>query len=288
MTEDGLVHEFASLSRGRMHYVTSGAGIGIVLLHGWPGYWFDYRHVLPRTSQLGRCIAPDFLGFGDSDAPIGDPIDTANEAAFAADIVSLLDSLAVEDAVIVGHDIGSAVGPLVARLVPARIRGLVLLNPTHPFIGDKRYMPDALREAWYQQFHLLQLSERLIDGDRRCVELYLSYFYEHWAGRDHITPEELDLVIDTYARPGAFASSIWWYRARAARRSSQQAPRPIEIPTIALWGDRDPMRPLDHREGFDEAFPRSVSRVLAGVGHFVPAESPGAVVDAIGELLQEP
>jgi pimeloyl-ACP methyl ester carboxylesterase len=285
MTEDGLVDEFALLSRGRMHFVTAGAGTAIVLLHGWPGLWFDYRHVLPRASQLGRCIAPDFLGFGGSDAPSGSPIDAADEAAFATDIVSLLDVEAVEDAVIVGHDIGSAVGPAVARLVPGRIRGLVLMNPTHPFIGDKRSAPDALREAWYQQFHLLSLSERLIDGDRRCVELYLSYFYEHWAGRESITPEELDFVIDTYARPGAFASSIWWYRARAARRIREKAPTPIEIPTIALWGDLDPMRPLDHREGFEEAFPRSVSRVLAGVGHFIPAESPGAVVDAIRELL---
>jgi pimeloyl-ACP methyl ester carboxylesterase len=198
----GLVDEFATLSRGRMHFVAAGAGTCIVLLHGWPGLWFDYRHVLSRAGSIGRCIAPDFFGFGSSDAPNGDPVDAADEAAFASDIVELLDTVGVDDAVIVGHDIGSAVGPAVARLVPDRVQGLVLLNATHPRIGDKRYMPDVVREAWYQQFHLLPLSERLIDGDRRCVELYLGYFYEHWAGRDRITPEELDFVIDNYARPG--------------------------------------------------------------------------------------
>lgn len=63
------------------------------------------------------------------------------------------------------------------------------------------------------------------------------------------------------------------------------APTPIEVPTIALWGDRDPMRPLDHREGSEQAFPRSESQVLPGVGHFVPAEAPDAVVRAIAELM---
>ena len=285
LIDGGMNDEFASLSRGRMHFVTAGRGGGIVLLHGWPGLWFDYRHVLPRAARIGRCIAPDFYGFGDSDALTGDPVHAADEKSFARDILELLDWVGSDDVVVVGHDIGSAVGPALARLAPQRIRGLVLMNPTHPHIGDKRYTPDAQREAWYQAFHLLPVAEQLIDGKRRCVELYLTHFYEHWAGHNRIAPEELEFVIDAYARPGAFASSIWWYRARAARRTQHETPTPIEIPTIALWGDRDPMRPLDHQEGFERAFPRSESRVLTGVGHFVPAESAAAVVEAIAELL---
>jgi len=93
-------------------------------------------------------------------------------------------------------------------------------------------------------------------------------------------------VADIYARPGAFTSSIAWYRARAAQRSRSDIPPPLELPTIALWGDRDPMRPLEHREGFEQVFPRATSTILPGVGHFVPAEAPGAMVAAITELLQ--
>ncbi len=280
-----LDHDVASLTGGRMHFVAAGRGAGILLLHGWPGLWFDYRHVLPLAAQIGRCVAPDFPGFGGSDPPSGDPVDAADEGSFARDVLELLDSVGINDAVVVGHDIGSAVGPALARLAPERVRGLVLLNPTHPYIGDKRYQPDAQREAWYQAFHLLPLAEQMLDGNRQRIAIYLSHFNEHWAGRKRITPNELQVVVEEYARPGAFASSIWWYRARAARRSRPDAPLPVETPTIALWGDRDPMRPLDHREGFERAFPRSVSRVLPEVGHFVPAEAPDAVVQAIAELL---
>jgi pimeloyl-ACP methyl ester carboxylesterase len=285
VTEVALDNDFATLTNGRMHFVAAGRGVGIVLLHGWPGLWFDYRHVLPLAGQMGRCITPDFLGFGASDPPNGDPVEAADEESFARDILELFDSFGVDDAIVVGHDIGSAVGAALARLAPERVRGLVLLNPTHPNIGDKRYTPDAQREAWYQAFHLLPLAEQMLDGNRDRVEIYLTHFYEHWAGRERITSDELKVVVEAYARPGAFASSIWWYRARAARRSRQDASTPVEIPTIALWGDRDPMRPLDHREGFERTFPRSESRVLPEVGHFVPAEAPDAVVGAIADLL---
>jgi pimeloyl-ACP methyl ester carboxylesterase len=280
-----MIHEVANLSRGRMHCVTAGAGSGVVLLHGWPGFWFDYRHVLPGLVGLGRAIAPDFFGFGGSDIVGGDPTEAAGEGRLSSDALELLDWLQLDRVVVVGHDIGSAVAPALARLAPERVQGLVLLNPTHPYIGDKRYSPDAQREAWYQHFHLLPLAEELIDGDRQRVELYLSYFYEHWAGRERIRAAELARVVDAYARPGAFASSLAWYRARAAQRRQRQLPAVIERPTIALWGDRDPMRPLDHRQGFERAFPRSTSRVLPGVGHFVAAEAPDAVLQAIGDLL---
>jgi pimeloyl-ACP methyl ester carboxylesterase len=269
-----------------MHFVTIGAGPGVVLLHGWPGFWFDYPHVLPGITSLGRrAIAPDFFGFGDSEALGGDPVETASEERLAGDVLELLDCLDLDRVVMVGHDIGSAVAPALARMTPERVQGLVLLNPTHPHIGDKRYSPDAQREAWYQHFHLLPLAEDLIDGDRRRVGLYLSYFYEHRAGRDRIGAPELATVVDVYARPGAFAASLAWHRARAAYRRQRQLPAVIELPTVALWGDRDPMRPLDHREGFERTFPHSTSRVLSGIGHFVAAEAPDAVVRAIGELL---
>jgi pimeloyl-ACP methyl ester carboxylesterase len=280
-----MTHGLAELSRGRMHYVAVGAGLGIVLLHGWPGFWFDYRHVLPRVAGLGHAVAPDFFGFGDSDAIHGDPVETAGEEPFAGDVLELVDSLAFDRIIVVGQDIGSAVAPVLARLTPDRVHGLVLLNPTHPFIGEKRYTPEAQREAWYQHFHLLPLAEGLIDGDRRRVERYLSHFYEHWAGCDRIRPSELAAIVDVYARPGAFASSLAWYRARAAQRGERQTPAVINVPTVAFWGDRDPMRPLEQREGFERAFPRSTSRVLTGVGHFVAAEAPRAVARAIAELL---
>jgi pimeloyl-ACP methyl ester carboxylesterase len=281
-----IADEVVVLRRGRMRVAAMGSGApSVVLLHGWPGFSVDYRDVLPLVARHARAVAPDFFGFGGSDVPLGPPEEIADEAAFADDVIDLVDALGLEPPVLVGHDVGSAVAAAVARRAPDRMRGLVLMNPTHPLIGDKRWQPHAQQEAWYQHFHLLPLAEALIDGRRRAVELYLGHFYAHWAGSKPIGRELFASVVDAYARPGAFAASLAWYRARAAHRERRQPFAPVELPTIALWGDRDPMRPLDHREGFEQAFPRSQSRVLAGVGHFVPIEAPHAVADAVGELM---
>ena len=267
-----------------MHVVMAGAGPPVVLLHGWPGFWFDYRNVIRLLAPSRLVLAPDFFGFGYSDVLDGDPVEIADEESFARDLIQLLDALGIDRAVIAGHDIGSAVGAAVARAAPDRVRGLVLMNPTHPFIGAKRDTPEMQREAWYQHFHLLPLAEALLDGNRKAIELYLGHLYTHWAGDARIGQRELKTIVDAYARPGAFAASLAWYRARAVRRRRLDRPAPVGVPTIALWGDRDPMRPLEHREGFELAFPLSESRVLSGVGHFVPSEAPGAVAAAVKEL----
>jgi pimeloyl-ACP methyl ester carboxylesterase len=287
MTEEQPTHHFVDLSRGRMHYVAVGRGDPVVLLHGWPGYWIDYRRALRSAAGLGQLVAPDFPGFGASDAPDGDPARVADEEALARDVLELIDSLQLSTVVLVGHDIGSAIAPAVARLARRRMRGFVLLNPTHPYIGDQRHTTQAQRESWYQHFHLLPLAEQLLDGDPSRLRVYLTHFYDHWAGLAKIPPEDLDAIVATYARPGAFTASIAWYRSRARSRSSTVMPPPLPLPTIALWGDRDPMRPLTHRSGFERAFPHSVSRILPGVGHFAPTEAPEAVVAATAELPRQ-
>ena len=282
-------HRVADLRRGRMHYVSAGSGPSVVvLLHGWPGFWFDYRDVIAGAARIGQVIAPDFLGFGESSALPGDDPAAADELEFARDIHELLSHLRAGKVVLVGHDIGSAVGPALARLAPDLVAGVVLLNPTHPHIGQRRFTREAQREAWYQHFHVLPLAAELIDGDAARVETYLAHFYQHWAGEQRISPDDFDAVVRIYARPGAFASSLAWYRARARRRAETSVPAPVTVRTIALWGDRDPMRPLTHRSGFERAFPDSESRVLPGVGHFVPAEAPDAVIGAVVELLEDP
>ena len=275
----------ASLKRGRMHYVLAGtAEPVIVLLHGWPGFGFDWRLAIEPAGSLGTVVVPDFFGFGDSDEL--PPGEHASEEAFAGDVLDLLDALGAAEVVLAGQDIGSAVAPAVARAAPRRVRALVLLNPTHPGIGSKRFAPSMQREAWYQHFHLLALAERLLDGKRDAVAAYLAHFYEHWAGERVIEPADLAVVVDAYARPGAFRASIAWYRSRVERHLAPTPATPVETPTVALWGDQDPMRPLDHREGFELTFPRSESRVLEGVGHFVAAEAPDEVVDAIARALE--
>jgi pimeloyl-ACP methyl ester carboxylesterase len=269
-----------------MHYRSAGAGPTVIALHGWPGFSWDWQLVLEQAAPYAHLVAPDLFGFGDSDVLADPAAEAADEEAFAADIVDLLDRLEIPHAALAGYDIGSAVAPAVARLAPDRITGLLLLNPTHPWIGNRNQTPELVAESWYQHFHLLPLAPALLDGQPGALRLYLGHFYDRWCGQAKINKNELETVVAAFSRPGRFASSIAWYRARIARRlRAPEPPPPLPTPTVALWGDRDPMRPLTHRDGFEKAFPNSQSKVLANVGHFVPREAPEAVTAALRTLL---
>ena len=265
-----------------------------MLLHGWPGFWYDWRRVLPHLAEEVDAVALDFRGFGGSDRPDLPPEEFATEGHYAADVLALLDHLEVEHCIIVGHDIGAVVAQAVARQRPERVSALVLGNPSYPGVGERRYEASAQSEMWYQHLHVLAWSHRLIGQNRATVELYLSHFYDHWVGRkESVRPEEFQAIVETFARPGAIEASLGWYRARAAERASRgstyaNTPVKITCPAIVLWGELDPVFPPEWSDRLDEFFPNLVSlRRLPGVGHFVPFEAPEEMLKAILDAQKE-
>ena len=163
----------------RLHYVRRGRGEAVVLLHGWPGFWYDWRRVVFPLSEGADVIAPDFRGFGDSDKPEGDARVLYAPDRLAADMLALLDHLGIARFVVVGHDTGAVIAQVLARGVPERVRALALFNTPHAAIGDKPQEPAAQREAWYHHFHALPWSHELVGYDRDTIELYLRHFYDH-------------------------------------------------------------------------------------------------------------
>jgi pimeloyl-ACP methyl ester carboxylesterase len=270
--------------------VRRGIGEPVVLLHGWPGFWYDWRHVIPPLAETADVIALDFRGFGDSDRPDLPPAAAYTPDVFARDVLALLDHLGLEQVVVAAHDLGATVAQTLARTAPGRIRSLALFNPPYPGIGARRFEPAAQREFWYQHFHQLPLAEKLVGYTPETVRLYLEHFYTHWAGRkDALRPEEFEAVADVYARPGAFGASIQYYRARAGARQGEAAPEAaalrVEQPTVVVWGEADPVIPVAWSDRLGEFFPNSTLTTLPGVGHFLPWEAPEAALEAIRGAL---
>lgn len=277
----------------RIHYVRTGEGPPVLLLHGWPGFWYDWRRVIPRLRGAAEILAPDLRGFGRSSKPERPPEEAYTPASLAADMPALLDDLGLSDVVLVAHDLGATVAQALALGNAGRFRGLVLLNPPYLGIGKRRFEYRIQREHWYQHFHAQPWSHELVGHDRETVKVYLSHFYDHWVGRkETVRPLEFEAIVDEYTKPGTVRGGFRYYRARwlaLQKEATAEEPDPaslaIDLPTRVLWGEEDPVIPVEWADRIPEFFPNSTLRRLPGVGHFVPFEAPDEVVAAIHELL---
>ena len=290
--EDVLVARSAPVDGFTLAYDRAGAGPPVVLLHGWPGSRSDYDKVVPALTGVADVVVPDLRGFGDSDRHDRPPAEAYGAAHQAASVLGLIDELGLERPVLVGYDVGSRVAQFAARERPDAVRALVL-SPPLPGIGDRILTPDGQRAFWYQPFHRLPLSDRLLDGRPEAVRAYLEHFWTAWAapGRE-LEEDRLDALTALYARPGAFAASVAWYRAGAgavAHSVAERTPAPedrLAVPVTVLWGDQEPLFPVAWSDRLDDFLADVDLRVLPGIGHFTPVEAPDAVVTAVRERLR--
>jgi len=271
-------------------YERAGSGPPAVLLHGWPGARQDYRDVLGLLAPHADVVLPDLRGFGDSDRHERPPKEAYSAGAQAASVLGLIRELGLDRPVLVGYDIGSRIAQAIAREQPEAVRALVL-SPPLPGAGDRILTQDGMREFWYQPFHRLALAHELIDGDADAVRAYLRHFWEHWSAPGWELPaDRFEELVALYARPGAFAASIAWYRAGSGAVAQSAAERPpaerIAVPTTVLWGEHEPLFPVAWSDRVGEWYANLELRVLDGVGHFAPAEAPEAVAEATVRALR--
>ncbi|RZT16060.1 pimeloyl-ACP methyl ester carboxylesterase [Mycobacterium sp. BK558] len=264
----------------------------VLLLHGWPGNRHDYRRLVPLLLASGRTldvVVPDLRGFGGSDKHDVAVSHFYSASAQAASVVGLIAELGLAPVVIGGYDVGSRVAQSVARMHPDLVHALVL-SPPLPGASERVLTAPAQAEFWYQAFHQLPLSARLVDGNHDAVRDYLSHFWSHWSGPGFTLGEDdLDALVADYALPGAFTASIAWYRAGAGTIAQSLTELPpeqairIHAPTDVLWPGRDPLFPPSWSDRLEHYFTDVTLHTAPDAGHFTPLECP----DAFARLLLE-
>src|SRR4051812_14390433 len=126
-----LQDRFATVNGVRLHYVEAGEGPLVVLLHGFPEFWWSWRHQIPALAAAGfRVVAVDMRGYAESEKP--PRWQDYRMELLAADVAALIGELGEERAHVVGHDWGAAVAWMVATLHPDRVDRLAALNVPHP------------------------------------------------------------------------------------------------------------------------------------------------------------
>jgi pimeloyl-ACP methyl ester carboxylesterase len=285
-----FVHGMSDVAPGvRLHHVTAGAGNRtVVLLHGFPQTWWEWRRVIPHLTAAGyRVVAPDYRGAGHSSRPLGG----YDKRTIAGDLQALLrEHLRVEGRIaLVGHDIGLMAAYAYAQAYRDEVSHLAVIDA--PLPGTAVF--DKLRSdprVWHFAFHgARDVPEMLVAGRERP---YLQTFFNaRCFDPSAITDEDLDLYVSAYSAPGAMRAGFELYRAFdqdiADNRAAFARHGKLQIPVLAVGGAISTSGPVV------AAMMEEVAEFVVGVripetGHWVPEERPDALAAALVDFLVEP
>jgi len=222
-----------------LHVAEAGPEDGplVILLHGFPEFWFGWRHQIGALVDAGyHVVMPDQRGYNLSDKPKG--IARYDIDILAADIIALASHYTSEPFRLVGHDWGAVVAWWVATRYPQSLQKLAILNCPHPqvWLHAARNDPAQRRASWYvAAFQMPFLPEAMMRGG--------NYRAMVGAIRQSTTPvseAEVERYRDCWRQPGELTATINWYRAAARHRFEPLAPGSIKPPVQIVWGQQDP------------------------------------------------
>ncbi len=271
-------HRTVRVNNIRLHYVTSGQGPLLVLLHGYPQTWFMWRKVIPILSQHFTVVAPDLRGYGDSDKPRTG----FDKRTMASDIRDLARSLGHERFALAGHDRGARVAYRYAFDYPQELSHLVLLDivPTGEVFENTNAQVARGNWHWFF-FQLPDLPEMFITSN---VSGFLGWMFRNSAFNPSAMEDEaVAEYVRAFSLPGSIRCTLEDYRAGAtvdAERdlADKREGRRLEPPTLVLWGAEGGLPRLWPVMDIWQKWARNVrGEAIEQCGHYLPEEQPEIV-----------
>ena len=280
-TLSGVEHAYVDLPGLRMHVAEAGAGEPVLLLHGFPQHWWEWRGIIPRLAPHYRVICPDLRGAGWTDAPA----EGYTSEQQRADVLALLDCLGLDRVRLVAHDWSAIVGFQLAIHHPERIEQYVSLATPHPWI---RFRPAMLRGAWRLWFQPViatpGVGPRLLArGDQRLARYLLE---QDGAGGALRSAEDREAFLAPLRQPERARAGSAIYRGLILpelRRIVTGAYREsrLDVPTLVLYGTADPALVPNVHGGCEANADDLAVEPIEGASHFLADQRPDPVADRI-------
>jgi pimeloyl-ACP methyl ester carboxylesterase len=277
-------HHYANLPGVRIHYVTMGQGRPVVLIHGWPQSWYEWRRVMPLLASDFLLVAPDLRGLGDSSRPSKG----YDKKTVANDVWLLMrEHRGHERFGVVGHDWGAPVAFRLAADHPDAVTHLAMLDVPVP--GDQ---PSGAAlggtPRWHHLFHQVpDLPEALTYGRER---LYLEWFFSNGTDQANaFSAADIDEYARTYSQPGAMRAGFNFYRALnqdvADNRATLASGFKLPMPALGIGGGGPRGRGELVVESLRRVALHAEGGVIADCGHFIPEERPRELAEQLRAFL---
>lgn len=270
-----------------LHVVQDGPSAGrlVILLHGFPEFWYGWRRQIPYLAAAGyRVWAPDQRGYNLSDKPEGIAAYTLDE--LAADVIGLMDAAGQEKAFVVGHDWGAAVAWWVAAKYPERVARMVVLNVPHLSVmkAHVRRSLAQMRKSWYVLFFQLPWLPERLARQRNWNAAVQSLRLSSRPGT--FTDRDLDTYRQAWSQPKAYKSMLNWYRAVLRKPSVPPASPRIRVPTLLIWGAQDRYLGREMAQPSIDLCDDGRLVFIEGATHWVQHEEPDRVNSLIDGFLR--
>lgn len=220
----------------RLHVAQAGPEDGppLVLLHGFPEFWFGWRRQIPYFAARGyRVYAPDQRGYNLSEKPT--QVSDYRLDTLATDIDALAQALGHEQVYLVGHDWGAVVAWWTAIQYPGRVRKLGILNVPHPAVMQRNLTSNIAQmlKSWYiYLFQLPWLPEQFLLSGNTSI-------FTTTSNRGSFTNDDLRAYREAWRQPGAATGMLQWYRALLRHFPEAPSSDRVTMPTLILWGKND-------------------------------------------------
>lgn len=283
-------HRDVAANACRFHLVEAGDGPLVLLLHGFPTFWWTWRHQVSSLAAAGfRAVAVDMRGYGGSDhTPHGyDPLTLAD------DVAALIRTLGAQDAVVVGQGWGGLVAWTLAARHPEVVRGIAVVGMPHPTVLRKAFITDPEQRrlgSYVLGFQRPFVPERQLTRDDAAL---VESFLRRWSGSAWPDTETAAVYRAAMLVPNTAHCSVEFHRwairsipRRDGRRFTDVLAEPVRVPVLQVHGVQDGAIVLHAVDGSEDFVAAAYTRVdLDHVGHFPQEEDPGAFDSVLLEWL---
>jgi pimeloyl-ACP methyl ester carboxylesterase len=284
---------FAEVNGIRLHFARAGTGKLILFVHGFPEFWYAWRRQLAHFGEDHLAVAPDLRGYNLSSKPA--EVQAYEVPTLVEDLRQLARQFTQEKFYLVGHDWGGGLCWAYAMLHPEDLEKLIIINAPHPgiFRRELRHNPAQQRASAYMLLFRSRLAEPLLRA------------FNYWNLRrgilrqgmkeGYFTKEDEAAYLKAWSQPGALTGGLNYYRAarvgpaRKGEAFSVEAPGlasfHVRVPTLVIWGERDPYLLTGNLNGLEEYVPELTIRRVPDANHWIVHQQPELVNRLIREFI---
>jgi pimeloyl-ACP methyl ester carboxylesterase len=221
--QEEIEEKYISTNGIKLHNVIIGNGEPLILLHGFPDFWFGWKKLIPLIKDKYQLIIPDMRGYNLSDKPEG--VENYHIELLIEDIIGLIDHFGFEKVYLAGHDWGGVLSWFIAEKYPNKIKKLAIINAPHLKIFQSKLKNDeAQKKASYYIFNFLKPNSEkvLTDNNFRLLRMNLK--------------EDEEKYVQAWSQPGVITNGVNYYRANMEYEAWSGV---IKVPTLVIHGMKD-------------------------------------------------